>query len=518
MMVPKKIDTLLIHQPLSTAKGCFHNTHPIGFFSMADTLEKSGVSCQIVNLAVEKEISSDFSVLEYIRKTQPKVIGIGLHWYIHLYNAIKLAEEIKRAASTKVVFGGYTASVFAKEILMSFPFVDAVIDGEGEIPMLMYSKKILGKIDSFEDVPNLVYRTGPNDVIKNQLRYQATTDDLNSFNYANIQTLKNFRKYFKIATASPIATHYPLPKIPDSIVLLATGRGCENNCYNCGASSTALKTTNFPFQVRYRDPNIVIGEIKEFLSYGYRYFAIVYNPESNYSYYLRLFEAIRRENIKIGLIFDAWFLPPQDFINSFIATFDLNYSALGLTIESGSARIRSQIGKVHNTNEEICNFVEEVNKNRLFTNIHFTVGLPDETKEDVNDTLRMMDRLKKAYGHIIVNAIPLEPASPMAVQPEKFRITAYRKTLQDYFDFARDMAAIKYPRHPLGYATEHFSEMSLQKLKLGIFCRCYMNWRYLKLFLKVNDKKRLLAKLFSWLGVVTRSPRLFYKYTPGTIC
>ncbi len=515
----EKIDVLLLHQPLETPRGCFHNTHPIGLFSMANLLRRNGINCQILNIAVEKSLDRNFSVVEYINKTSPRVIGIGLHWYVHLFNVIELARKIRENSSVKIVLGGFTASIFSRDILTDYSFIDAVIDGEGEIPMLSFVRKVLKEETDFSDVANLVFRNNRGHIERSNKQFQATSEELNSYDYSDICALKNHKSYFNLAVSSPIATYYPMPNKINSIVQLVTGRGCGNNCFNCGASSQALSTTNFKPCVRYRDHKVVIKEINSFVELGYRNFAIVYNPEDDYSYYLRLFEIIRKEKIRIGVSFDSWFIPPRQFIDEFSNTFDLNYSALGLTIESGSLQMRRQFNKFSVTNEQIMDLLVYLDRKGIFTNVHFTIGLPNETKADIQETVNLMLKMRKKNNHVIINTIPIEPGSPLSVYPERFNVKIFRKTLLDYLEFSKDMANIKYPRHPMGYETSQFSETDLQKIKLDVFYQCYLNNNYLGIFLKANrDRRRLIPKLFCAVGVVLRSPYIFYKYTPGALC
>ncbi|MBI4846239.1 MAG: cobalamin B12-binding domain-containing protein [Candidatus Omnitrophica bacterium] len=513
----QKFDVVLIHQPLETYKGITYNMQPIGLFSIADFLERHGIRVRIINIGVEKRLNQSFSIIDYILSTEAKIVGISIHWYVTLYNALVIAKEIKIKSNVKIVLGGYTASIFAKEIIKKYDFIDAVINGEGETPFLIYSQSVLGQGPSFSQIPNLVFRNHNREAQSNCC-YYATALELDSFDFSNIQLLNNYDTYFHMASLSPIATSHPMSLKVTSDVLLCVGRGCDNTCYNCGASRTALKKTNFSSKVRYRNHSIVIKEIKKFLELGYDNFSIVYNPDDDFSYYLGLFQLMRDENIKIGMSFDCWFFPPQKFIDAFAETFDLDRSKLGITIESGLERTRKKYTKVQASNAQIMQLLDFIRGKGIYVHTFFTVCIPGETENDIKEMVSFMQRVIDKSDWFTINAIPIEPAAEIEQNAQQYGVKVYRKTLEDYLSFANEMADCKYPLHPLGYATNDMTEEGLEKIKLKLFFYCYTNWRYISKFCCANAKnRRLIATSLAWLGLLFNSPRMFHRYAPPAL-
>jgi radical SAM superfamily enzyme YgiQ (UPF0313 family) len=516
--IRRKYDVLLIHQPLETPKGFAHTLHPIGFHSLAGVLRKNGVSCQIVNIAAEKNTDKDFSIEDYVVRINPLVVGIGIHWYIHLYNALSLAKRIKAIVSSKVIVGGYTAAVFAFDILKQHSFIDAVVDGEGETPLLLYYRMILSGENKYSDIPNLVFRNADGGIEKSKKTYCASEKELDEFDFTDPAALKNHKVYYSSTNVSAFAAYYPLPNKAPSVMQLCVGRGCPHNCINCGASRQSLGATSFSIQARYRSVDRVTNEIIKMHSLGYHCFSITYNPAPEFQYYLDLFKSIRQKKICIGLCFDCWFLPPKEFVDAFSQTFDLRFSAINLTIESGNSRIRKQIGKIELSNDGIIELVKYINTKGISINAHFSLGMPGENRQDVEETVRLIKRIQSQKNRVIINSIPIEPKSPLAVFAKNLGVQVYRCTLAEYIDFAREMSQLDYPKHPLGYRTQDFSEEELLKLKLVIFRKCYLTLGSLYFLIRENsERKRFIQKLLCGIGIILLSPRLFYKHNQGTL-
>ncbi len=124
---------LLIHPYCETKDGYYYTIMPMGLISIGDMLQKDGHEVRILNVGLEKKHNRKFSIEEYIKKFSPHFVGIDMHWYPYMYNSIKLA-KIAKENGCITILGGITASIFAKEILELFDFIDGVIIGEGEIP------------------------------------------------------------------------------------------------------------------------------------------------------------------------------------------------------------------------------------------------------------------------------------------------------------------------------------------------------------------------------------------------
>jgi len=129
---------------------------------IAAYLERAGYRVRLVNLAVRMLKDKNFNVEAMIKRLNPLVFGIDLHWMVHCHGAIEVARLIKKHhPQARVIFGGFSSSYYYKE-LMEYPEIDYVLRGDStEEPMrqLMYCIKNGAEPDT---VPNLVWRNSRN--------------------------------------------------------------------------------------------------------------------------------------------------------------------------------------------------------------------------------------------------------------------------------------------------------------------------------------------------------------------
>ena len=86
----------------------------MGIFGLADLLSREGFSVKIINYPLEFMIHSKFSVIKQIKKYNPKIIAVDLHWILHSYGALEILRVVKKAfPDCFTLLGGFTASFFA---------------------------------------------------------------------------------------------------------------------------------------------------------------------------------------------------------------------------------------------------------------------------------------------------------------------------------------------------------------------------------------------------------------------
>lgn len=174
----EKIKTLLINPPFSIKERFSKNVgkignvlHPLGLCYIASVLEQNGKEVKILDAyALDMKIDD---VMEYIRNDNPDIVGISVTTPT-LHRSISISEKIKQTfPDLKLVLGGVHISLFQKEILRDYPFIDFAIFGEGEYTMLELVKH-LENGDSLSNVDGLIFRESgkiiqnkPRELIKN---------------------------------------------------------------------------------------------------------------------------------------------------------------------------------------------------------------------------------------------------------------------------------------------------------------------------------------------------------------
>ena len=91
--------------------------YPIGFTTMAEYLERNGLRCRIVNLAVRMLEDVHYDVEKTITKLDSAAFGIDLHWMPHAHGSIEVAKIVKRIHPDRpVIFGEILGDLLSQRI------------------------------------------------------------------------------------------------------------------------------------------------------------------------------------------------------------------------------------------------------------------------------------------------------------------------------------------------------------------------------------------------------------------
>lgn len=469
----REIDVLFLH----ASSHNFYVVFPMGFFSMADTLAKNGYTAKIVNTGIEKSIDPGFTVADVFENYNPKIVCIDLHWFVTSYVSIELAGEVKRCFDGPVLLGGYTSSFFHREILERFDFIDGVVAGEGDAALPAYLDAL--RTGSWDAAPNLC-RRGPDGVVSGA-RAPAPAEILNTQNCANLDFLDNWEQYVSTAEgAGPVIFVYPRV-VPNRVFYLQIGRGCPVSCSYCTAAAASSKNLMCRATPYYRPVDKVVEDFASLAERGVDHVCIEFYPyKPDDDYFLELFSRIRKEKIDVGVNFGCWSVPSKRFIEAFGKTFNLPKTCISISPESGSEKVRKINKGAFFSNEELYRTISLFRENNLYASVHFGLGFPGETAGDFNETISLFNRLKGTGCYLSIRHMPIEPGSPMYLDPEKFKITRYRNSFTDYYEFCKSVYENRPPAHPFGYRTEHFSEDELSRLRIRAYRIFYLRPGFLR--------------------------------------
>lgn len=180
---------------------------------------------------------SEGDIKELIENKKPDLIGISSLFSTYFEESIKIAKIAKEIDSKIItVLGGNHPTLFPEQIL-SYPYVDYVIRGEGEIPFRILVEK-LSKGKKINDIPGLCYRNENGFVIG-----EIYTDKETKLNLERKLLNRENYRYGK-----------------SYIAPVLTSRGCPYSCYFCGKPFT-----NF----RLYEEEDVIKDIEKLLKLGY---------------------------------------------------------------------------------------------------------------------------------------------------------------------------------------------------------------------------------------------------------
>lgn len=499
-------DFLFIHVPKFSSyykpldEFMFINYIPMGVFALCDILNKNAIVSKIKHLGLEYIKDNNFSIVDYVKENNIKVVALSLHWHYQAYDVIEVARRIKEASKeTQIILGGITASLFSNEIMKNHEHIDFIVSGDGEKGMLELAKLLKEDRNEFNTVANCIYRI-KDEIIDNGITYLADYSELENVDYANLSYLdhyEEYRDYFKLPMFWSLnsSVHDNIKKQvsgANSTFPLMVGRGCTVNCSFCGGGRDAqIKICKRSTPV-FRPVINVVDTMEQALSYGYESFIICFDPYPNDdSYFVELFEEIRRREVSCGMGFECWGLPTKRFIEQFGETFDKKTSYIALSPESYSENVRKMNKGFFYTNDEMYKTMQYIDENEIPMLIYLTMGLPGETSKDLNDTEALSKDLRSKFKYlisVIVIPVQLEPGSPLFDEPEKYQAVTERKCFKDFYEYHKRPDSNPYSY--LGYATQSLEEAECNIDKFGQYisnerCKKFCTF-YIKLFGKFD--------------------------------
>jgi len=426
--------------------------YPIGFLTMANYLEKRGISVRIINIAYLMMRNKKFDVPKYISRLKPASFGIDLHWLPHCQGAAKLAEIVKKChPEIPVIFGGFSASFFYNE-LIEFEQVDFIIRGDSaEEPLYQLVKTIKEKKNIFKEIPNLVWKENEK-LFVNPMK--CVSDDLQEVDFDYRIMFKHVARYMDLNGIIPFDgwMKYPVTTIP--II-----RGCTRDCSGCGGSRSAFKYFGSRIKPAFRDPVKLVDEILVMQKYINAPVFILGDITQGGKDYLKSFFASAKRLRKDIQIFFEFFEPPKKwFYDEINKIFD--NVCYEISPDSHDEKIRNKMGKSFSNVELLESIKYALEKGAKRYDLYFMTGLPQQTKESILDTVRFCEEFyeeiswdKRFMPFISPMAPFIDPASRAFMEPEKFGYTLTRKTLKDHID-AITMPSWKYI---LNYESKYIS-------------------------------------------------------------
>ncbi|GEM_PF-2418586 len=500
MSTAKKI--LLIH----CAR--YNNITPIitmGLWGLADFIAQHGFYPSIIHTKVEEEKHGDFKIERYI-DNDVLAVGFSAHWFPMLKESIDLAREVKSISNdVKTIMGGYSASFFAEKLMKEYPFIDYIIKGDGEKPLLELLRVISSrKENGYRMVPNLVWRNGAK-CISNEISYVSTNDDLKNIDFACMDKYTYDFDYAKNSSAFNIKigqicdfaiTDYK----PEKTFFLLTGKGCTTNCAFCGGGKKAQEILNNRNECLFLDDEVIIQTMKKAIDMGYRNFYVCFDPYPDNPRYLKWLRKVQEQCLDIDLCFGFWKIPTYEQINEFKKT--TGNLLFEISPETISEPVREKVKGFSFSNNELYNTIRKLYDEKIYTNIYFSYPLPFETMEDVINTRVACWEINTSYPHYIEAfylRLSTDPASPIYCEPEKYDCKLIVKDLEEHME--------KSCKHVDGNIMIHaVNSVSDDKI-------------YRKLFLDDGIKRifkyyiKLLAKAFNSVNEFIYFLDEFYEYT-----
>jgi len=341
---------------------------------MAAMLEEEGLECRIKDYPMERQGWDQFA--QDLRDFSPDllVISTTTPTMNKDLEACALAKQIDPKIKT-VAKGAYFL-VHDKDILAKFIHLDIVIRGEPEITL----KEIIG--DDYSQITGITYRRGA-EILRNPDRPFLEALD----------SLPNPARYLLNNSL------YRTPDTDEPIAFVITGRGCPGKCIFCAAGLVA------GYKLRLRSVDSVVKEIVECVE-KYKIVNFFFAADTftwDKEWVIDFCKAILNKGIKI-----RW------GTNSRVDTLDeeriiwmkkAGCYVVGFGAESASPFMLEKMKKGIKV-DQVSKAVSLCRKHRLKSYLHFVIGLPWETKETIDDTIKFVKKTQASFIEVNI-AYPL---------------------------------------------------------------------------------------------------------------
>jgi hypothetical protein len=411
---------------------------PIGVVGLSNLLISMGHQVTGISVPVEKFVDKNFNLKMKIETENPDVVLIDLHWAIYSYSVIeicRLVKEIKKSIIT--IIGGITASIYYKEILEEFDFIDLIIKGDSEVSIKMIFESFCFKNELLKNIPNISYRINDEIFHNDVVNFPNMMDKMNYYDY---DFLEHNNEFFKKQGKHKEATeNMKLAWIP-------TGRGCIYDCSYCGGNKNLFKDI-FKYKCMYPNGIDSIMQTMEKLheKYNISCFGITHDfGIFGKDFWTAIIHRIKKFNFKPAIHNYLFQLPDKDYIKEFIDCTKEEETIIGIPVICGSEDDRKKNGKLF-TNNELFDFINIFINKKTKLEIYF-IANPLYGASGFDETIKLIREIKNEYtGKVNFDiSCGFEIIQPYSKKQTNQHNKVSLQTFKDYyyrysFDFLEDV-------------------------------------------------------------------------------
>lgn len=343
---------------------------PLGLGYIQALLKAKGFPCRLANVSGK----SRKELLAYLRDQGAEVIGVSMFTF-NRKRSCELLELARQACPQALLLtGGPHPTHLAQEVFESCPALDAIVKGEGEIPLLEVVQR-LARGEDWRTAPSLIHRGGET----------PTAPPLEDLDTLGIPSEFHEADFFE----DPTALSY-----------LVTSRGCPATCTFCNTPEFWGRS------IRLRSSASVLRELELLWKrHGLTYFSFRDDTfTTKKSRILELMAGIRASGLhplwncqsRVNLIDEE----------RLVAMKRAGCEFMQFGVEHGSERILKLLDK-GTKKEQIRQALGLVRKVGMNLGVYLITGIPGETWEDVEQSAALVRETKPHDAQI----------SPLAVYP-----------------------------------------------------------------------------------------------------
>jgi anaerobic magnesium-protoporphyrin IX monomethyl ester cyclase len=360
-----------VELPVSEKKKAIGSWPPLGTLYIATVLKNEGIEVSVLDQSAQGFSIKD--TVDWVKRENPDILGFSTLSSSGRTAAIIAKEVKKENPNLTTVFGNYHATFNAERILRAYPFVDVTVRGEGEGTCLELVKCLMGK-GNLKEVLGIAFRK------KNRI---VSTPDrplikkIDSLPFPDRELLD--AEYHSTIVGANVA--------PKKFTSIISSRGCVFRCRFCGCRKFARNMW------RPRSVENIFEELSLLVSEGYRQFLFVDdNFALNQKRVMKLCREIRKEKMDIEWICDS----RVDHCSYEMLRESVKAGCIMVYfgIESANQRVLDYYNK-QTTPEQAEAAVRAARKAGVDVIVgSFIVGAPNETREEIQNTLKFAQRLE----------------------------------------------------------------------------------------------------------------------------
>ena len=394
---------------------------PVGFKTLQRYLGGHGHSVKLLNLSTVLLRYPQIDVDMLLRSLDVRVVGIDLHWMVHVQGSLAVARRIKEVRpDISVIFGGISSTYYADQ-LIQYPFVDMVMRGYDTHAPMDALLTALREGRAPEQIPNLLWKDARGEVRDNDFTYVPDTYS------CGIDWSQQ--------PSPPKSSTMPIRE-----VLSTQNAGCAYNCGWCGGSREAFRRINKRTRAMARksaaEIEFELNSLKPFTEKdSYHFYSVgSYNePASGMNRFLDFVEDTPLRSIS----YEQYHLTPDDILKRMAKS--NKRTIITLSPESHDPHVAKLAGRGVYTNEEMEDWCQKALDLGIYhIDIWYFIGMPEQDEKSVMESVEYCDRLLTKFRGLNVNPmlcpmIPfLDPASTFFEYPDKHGYKTFFRTVEEH--------------------------------------------------------------------------------------
>lgn len=343
-------------------------SNPLGLLSIGTYLKQNGHDVIIYDRCVEKE-----KLAKLVRDFKPDIVGVSVMSSRGLKDAISVSKYIHKH-NIPVVWGGQLPSM-QPELVLKSDYVDIVSYGEGEETWKELAASYENNVP-LSDIAGIIYKEN-GEIIRTPCRPFSDLRDMPVSDWSLLNVPKYMQTYLGC----------------NKMMYIYSSKGCPCRCAFC-SNVTFHKSTH-----RKRPNEYVIEEIK-YLSENYGLDGVYFSDElwcMTRDDLLDFCQRVHDNNLnfrwgvqlRIGMFEEA----------DYQIMYDAGCRWVLFGIETGSREMQKKIHKNIDFNKIVPTF-EFLKKIGYVTIGSFILGYPDETEEQLMDTVKLIKEIGPNFASV----------------------------------------------------------------------------------------------------------------------